>query len=291
MQKAPGCSHPPCCWWITHPSGRCGTAPGDVLLPKFSHRSLILLDESGLLAKPHGVRQVHHLFPAGEVLMEGWHEGKEGSVLAVPEGLLPQPGAEAAAAPWGCRNSVGRDGSIPGASQTRALSSQQCIHSIAQPNPGCLRNTLALCLSSTSVATSMHSWPMRWQCPAGKRPGRLTGWQGRVWRSCAGRAQGAWDGRVALRWVPGCGFVIHAERLVLPLDLLGGLHRHQLIPSFPKPPRQQPALIQLLAAPALLQVLLQAHLGSPCAPSPKRNRRPPGREHRGGDPLRSPLPC
>lgn len=159
------------------------------------------------------------------------------------------------------------------------------------PTPGASETPLALCLSSTSVATSMHSWPMRWQCPAGKRPGRLTGWQGRVWRSCAGRAQGAWDGRVALRWVPGCGFVIHAERLVLPLDLLGRLHRHQLIPSFPKPPRQQPALIQLLAAPALLQVLLQAHLGSPCAPSPKRNRRPPGREHRGGDPLRSPLPC
>lgn len=122
MQKAPGCSHPPRCWWITHPSGRCGTAPGDVLLPKFPHRSLVLLGGSGLLAKPHGVRQVHHLFPAGEVLMEGWHEGKEGSVLSGPEGLLP----------W----SIGGDRRIPGASQTRASHHSNASTASLSPTPG-----------------------------------------------------------------------------------------------------------------------------------------------------------
>lgn len=67
-----------------HPSGCYSTALGDALVPKLLHSGLILLYEYRLLSQAHGVRQVHHLFPAGAAPVEASNKGKNGSVLSVP---------------------------------------------------------------------------------------------------------------------------------------------------------------------------------------------------------------
>lgn len=87
--------------------------------------------------------------------------------------------------------------------------------------------------------------------------------------------------------IPDRGFIINPERLMLPLDLLHGLNRHQLISSPSKPLRQEPALSQVTAARVLLQLLLKAHPGLSPPSGPDVPRAVPGRTA-GRVP---PLPC
>lgn len=61
--------------------------------------------------------------------------------------------------------------------------------------------------------------------------------------------------------IPDHGFIINPERLVLPLDLLHRVNRDQFISSLSKPLRQEPTLLQVMAARVLLQLLLKAHPG------------------------------
>lgn len=87
--------------------------------------------------------------------------------------------------------------------------------------------------------------------------------------------------------LPDCRFIINPECLVLPLDLLHGLNRDQLVSSLSKPLCQDPALSQVMAARVRLQLLLKAHPGLPPPPGPAIPARFPAARRR----HIPPLPC